>query len=150
MRLELASSPEDILFLYNSRTNPEVSAMLTGQPPATFEQHLSFFEKNQNKSRYIYIAFCGEDRVGYSQIYAITNSQLEVGFVVHPSFQGKGYGKDLVLRTIEKARSLYPNKEIVLYVKSDNSKAVHIYQNMGFREVSNRDNLSYMVLSNDP
>lgn len=147
IKLRLAENSEDIEFLYKTRINPEIDKMLSGNPPSSFEEHEKFFENNQKKLRWIYIAENTEkERIGYSQIYDVKEDQLEVGFAISPDYQGKGYGKNLVMATIEKAKETFPDRKIVLYVKTDNPKAIYIYKKYGFKEIEEKNNLTYMEI----
>jgi RimJ/RimL family protein N-acetyltransferase len=134
MKLKLAEEEDELLFLYKTRTNPEIDKMLTGSPPKDYSSHIKYFNSVQGKVRWIFIAYIDNDMVGYSQIYDITDTSCEVGFAISPNFQGKGFGKSLVLATINKARNFFKNKKIVLYVLKTNSKAISVYNKVGFKE----------------
>jgi len=146
MELKLARTEEDLKFLYNTRTNPNVSKMLTGNPPLSYDAHLEYINKFQGKSRWVFIACHEYGHIGYSQIYNVEENSLEVGFVVHPDFQGWGLGKELVFSTINKAKELFPNRKIYLYVKDNNLKAIHIYLKLGFINKGYQNNIVYMEL----
>lgn len=134
MELELAKKEEHYKFLYNTRKNPKIDSMLSGEPPKDYSQHLRYVSSVQENSRWIFLARDEDTLIGYSQIYDIRENQLEVGFAIDPNHQGKGYGKELVLKTIAKAKELFPNKSIILYVLKKNKKAIHIYSKIGFVE----------------
>jgi len=134
LKLHLARTFTDIHFLYEARRHPEVDNMLSGNPPSSMKQHLEYLETVQDKTRWIYVASVGEKLVGYSQVYDVTEDTVEIGFVVHPEEQGKGYGKGLVLQTISKAKEKFPDKKVILYVLRENPKAIHIYKKLGFIE----------------
>jgi RimJ/RimL family protein N-acetyltransferase len=149
VNLKLAKEDSDFKFLYNTRIHPEVSKMLSGEAPKSYEDHLNYLDRVQEKSRWIFIAyfdFSTLNRVGYSQIYNVTEEKLEVGFVIHPDYQGWGLGKKIVIFTLEKVKELFPNRVVYLYVKSDNFKAIHIYKSLGFVGKGSKDNLVYMEL----
>lgn len=147
INLKLASSLDELQFLFDTRTDPRVAAYLSGPPPSNIEKHFEYVEKVQGKSRWIYIAYLkSHEKLGYSQIYDVTDAQLEVGFAIHPEFQGKGYGNQLVLETIQQARKNFPNRKLTLQVLASNSKAIHIYKKLGFREIKEQENLLHMEL----
>ncbi len=146
MNLRLAKDKEDLIFLYNTRRDESISKMLTGSPPEDYESHIKYIDRVQEKIRWIFIAFNEKERVGYCQIYDVCEKKLEVGFVVSSKFQGNGYGKKIVKETILKAKELFPERKIVLYVKKNNVKAIHIYKKQGFKEVSESNGIVYMEL----
>jgi len=142
--LKLATSEEDIQFLYCTRTDPLVDKMLSGSAPINFEQHKNYINKVQGISRWIYIYFDSGIRVGYSQIYDVRENQLEVGFAVSPKYQGMGFGKDLVKKTVEKAEEIFPGKKVVLFVKINNDRAIHVYEKLNFKKIKITNDLLYM------
>ena len=146
MYLKLAESEKEIIFLFDTRRNPIVDSMLSGDPPHTFEDHRKYIESNQEKKRWIYIAYEMDEMVGYSQVYGVTDSEMEVGFVIHPDYQNRGFGKELVKVTIKKAQETFPKRKTVLYVKKSNPKAIHVYEKLGFEEKGMRDDTVFMEL----
>ena len=131
---KILSDLNKVTFMFHTRRHPDVDSMLTGDPPSDFNSHLQYLTSVKNKK--FYVAIDGDAPVGYSQI---TESEdcLELGFVVHPDFQGKGFGKDLVKETLKKSKELsLNNQSIYLVVKKSNLKAINIYTKFGFKKVS--------------
>jgi RimJ/RimL family protein N-acetyltransferase len=61
---------------------------------------------------------------------------VRLGFViVDESLRGKGYGKELILQTIEYARKNLNATSISLGVFKNNPPALHCYESVGFRKV---------------
>lgn len=56
-------------------------------------------------------------------------------FAIHPSLQGRGYGRKLALESLAFAREL--NCPMKLEVHSENIPAVSLYQNLGFQMFDN-------------
>jgi ribosomal protein S18 acetylase RimI-like enzyme len=144
--LQLAKTSSEVMFLYDTRTHPKIDKMLSGNPPENIDIHKKYIEKVQSKSKFIYVAYLEKDMVGYSQVYDIQDSTVEVGFAVHPDHQGKGLGKKLVDSTILKCKENFPDKGIVLYVKEDNLKAISIYEKYNFKKKSLEEGLFLMEL----
>jgi len=140
LMLNLAKSIPELHFLYKTRQHPDVDKMLSGDPPESMDQHMRYMDAVQDKTRWIYIASIRDDvknnefLVGYSHIYDVTEKTVTVGFTIHPEKQGNGYGKDLVIKTISKAKEKFPDKKLILSVLRNNSKAIHIYKKLGFVE----------------
>lgn len=62
---------------------------------------------------------------------AIVDGEID-DLIVNPKYQGKGYGKKILLYAINKMQSLKVEK-ITLHVAKWNEKAVRIYENNGFK-----------------
>ncbi len=73
--------------------------------------------------------------VGYINYYLIYERIEIANFNVLEEYQNKGIGSSLIKYLINK---YLDTDTITLEVKSDNSKAIHIYEKMGFKKVAIR------------
>ena len=127
-------------FLRVSRSHPLVLAGLFDNKKITRPEQEEWFKKfySVDPDKKIFIAYDEEihEPVGYIQytIESLAHQRCEVGYVVHPLYQGKGYGKALVDWSIRKATTFEePIHRLFLYVLVSNRKAVDIYIKYGFR-----------------
>lgn len=75
--------------------------------------------------------------------YAIRGKRAYMfAFRIHENYQNKGYGTYLLktVLTVLKEQGYY---EFTVGVEDDNFRAIHMYQNMGFREVLLRKKEEY-------
>ena len=77
-----------------------------------------------------------EKIVGFINYYLIYEKIEIANFNVLPEFQNKSVGTKLLEYLINKYKDIAQN--ITLEVKSDNNKAIHIYEKMGFKKVAIR------------
>jgi RimJ/RimL family protein N-acetyltransferase len=130
----------DVLFLYDLRRNEKITPLLIGSPPKNIEQHESWLFKNtvENKNRLVFLIKIDEKNIGYCQAYNITNTHVEVGFVIHPDHQGRGIGTWTVKSLVEKLKTMgeTAGKTVCLYVMRNNLPAVHVYEKLGFKRVN--------------
>lgn len=135
------SNENQIKFMYNLRTNPAIDGMLSGDPPKNYEQHNNYLQKNHKR---FFIAINDKKNlIGYSQL----SDMGEVGFVVSPDFQGKGYGKSLVIETLK--IGFKTHEKLNLVVLKNNPVAIHIYEKYGFKTVSTAENEVVMELAKE-
>lgn len=127
------NNKEEVEFMFQTRRHPAVDAQLLGQAPASFEQHQEWLKKNHRVSRNIYLIL-DDVIVGYCQMLFMPAEEAELGWVVHPDHQSKGYGRFAVKALIDEAHK-EGRKKICLYVKKDNTKAVSLYESCGFKLV---------------
>lgn len=136
--LEL-SNDMDVRFVYEVRRNPEVAKFLFGDPPDSLEAHKAWLETNVPEKRLMFVAKVSSGVltwcVGY--FHAIPGDEVEVGFAVHPDMQGNGYGGFMVDALVAWLAVHLPGKKVILRVKTDNRRAVSLYERNGFvrREV---------------
>lgn len=75
-------------------------------------------------------------KVKLEQINGITGGIYGLG--VLPEYRGKGYGRAILLKSVEKLKDA-KTTEIKLQVATQNSKALNLYQSCGFQETSRMD-----------
>ena len=123
---------EDVVFLYETRRHSEIVPFLFGEPPESLALHKAWLKDNVPSERLLFILKVDGKSVGYCQAYNFEGNTVEVGFVVHPNWQGNGYGSKMVDLLVEEIKRRMPEKKIVLEVKANNLMAIGLYQRHGF------------------
>ena len=133
----------DVRFMYETRFHPDVCKYLMNATPKgregtpLFEDHERWLRANVPTKRIMFILMAEGERIGYCHAYDfIDKDTVEVGFVVHPDYQGKGHGKEAVVLLLKHLALMMPEKRVILYVRKDNVKAVGLYRKLGFIETS--------------
>src|SRR5687768_9984459 len=129
------NNEKELRFMFETRRHPEVASKLLGQAPATYEQHLEWLKKNHLITRNIYLIVTDE-MVGYCQMLFMPSEEAELGWVVHPDHQSKGFGRFSVQALIDEAHK-DGRKKLCLYVKKENEKAIGLYESCGFKTMPN-------------
>ena len=137
---------EMVQFLYETRRHPEVSKYLLGSPPRDIESHRAWLKKNVPLRRVMCILECDGRPAGYCHGYDFDHNSntIEVGFVIHPDYQGKGLSHIMIEKFIEKISEIMPDRRVQLYVQASNEKAVCLYQRHGFEMISCIDGVILM------
>ena len=129
------NNPDHVGWLYKVRTDPRVASHFFAPPPATFIEHVQFLAKTAiSQERQFFIVAINKQMCGYCQIIKHPDS-VEVGFAIHPDWQGKGIGAasvELLLNHIQLSKNPSP---ITLTVKKDNERAIKLYKKYGFIEI---------------
>jgi ribosomal protein S18 acetylase RimI-like enzyme len=134
----------DVVFLYETRRHRDVCRYLFGSPPPNFNFHWHWLKENIPAKRLIFILWADGWRVGYCQAYDFVGKDtVEVGFVVHPDYQGRGFGKKMVELLIAQLKSKMPKKKIVLFVRRGNERAEKLYEKTGFVKCSFGNEVRY-------
>ena len=153
MEHKLIEVTEDNLkLLYDLRTNPSIDKYLTGPMPTSYDAHVKYI-KDKGRSPVLRILHVeGVGNVGYGQIKHILKDRddgkyCEVGFVIAPEHQGKGYGRALVdaISTLAISEPLSFNV-VSLLVKETNKKAIALYKKCGYNVIMTVDNHLVMTL----
>ena len=126
-------------FLRNTRSHPFVVKNLLSSKTVTRVEQEEWFEKDycQNPDKKIWIAYDEEihSPIGYIQytIDSVIHKRCEVGYVIHPLHQKKGFGNALVDWSIRNVTIFEEGiHRLWLTVFPDNEKAIHIYIKNGF------------------
>jgi ribosomal protein S18 acetylase RimI-like enzyme len=127
-------SIRDTLFMYETRTNPEICKYLLGKPPDSYLSHLEWLKANVPEKRKIFLLKVDGTIVGYCHAYDfIWKDTVEVGFVVHPDHQGKGWGDRMVREIVAWLKENMSDRKIILYVRLGNDRASKLYVKHGFK-----------------
>lgn len=105
------------------------------------EQELQvFLDDKLRKPFYFAILNSSSELIGlYS--YMFENSVMWFGLGLHPKLIGKGYGAQFMQKGIEFGikEFNYTESKILLTVAKFNKRAIHLYQNLGFIFIEEKD-----------
>lgn len=92
-----------------------------------------------NKGGYIFFGIIDNEVMGTYALLPPVNGRTELGkMAVTESYQGKGYGQQLLKHALSTAKSL-GIKEIFLFSNRILKNSIYIYKKFGFKEVENVD-----------
>jgi ribosomal protein S18 acetylase RimI-like enzyme len=82
-----------------------------------------------------YIAKAGAEPVGTINVQVLNGQAYIYGFVVRPEYRGRGYGRQILARTIADITGEHA-QPVLLEVEADNHAALALYRSCGF-EITN-------------
>lgn len=133
------------------RNNDDARKWFINSEKIEWENHLKWFNSYKEKPNdLVFIVESEGVRVGQCAAYGIdiATGKAEVGrFLVAPDHSGKGYikhGCQLLIQVCWEQLSL---KKLFLEVFENNSRAIHLYEKLGFSETSTRDSLKVLELN---
>ena len=77
--------------------------------------------------------------IGNIEFFNRSIDSSEWGIVITASMQNKGYGKEALLRSVEYGFNELGLSRIFLIVYADNPRAIHVYEQCGFKEFERND-----------
>ena len=84
--------------------------------------------------------------IGYSMLRTFGSFKKPTyGGIIDKDYRGKGYGESLLRNTLEKAKEL-GFKNVLLKVHDKNSKAIKLYNKVGFREIKKVEKQYWMEI----
>ncbi|MGW6189907.1 GNAT family N-acetyltransferase [Bacillus cereus] len=99
----------------------------------------------KSPSHQVYIAFINEKAIGTITVTEQEQSTTLSGFAVHPSYQGKGYGKDILSYMVHTLITEGVST-IKLDVETKNNNALKLYTQCGFEIKTKHDYYNLMNL----
>ncbi|ODG93349.1 MULTISPECIES: GNAT family N-acetyltransferase [Bacillaceae] len=87
--------------------------------------------------RDLFIIEVNDEKIGKMSLLREKNESWIYGFAILPEYQGRGYGKNALLQTIQKENEI--GNEIHLEVALENSNAKKLYLDCGFRQYNTQD-----------
>ena len=96
--------------------------------PFDYIQDDSFFDEGMED---VYILVDNDEIIGS---VALKGGEID-DLIVNPKFQGRGYGRKILLWALENIHSA----KVILHVAEWNEKAVRLYKNAGFEIVKTID-----------
>lgn len=101
--------------------------------PSGMPDNAVTLSRQESEGMEVYVAHAEGVPVGSVRLELINGVGGIYGVEVMPEFRGRGYGKGLLLRAVEKLREKGAG-QIRLQVDTDNPRALHIYESSGFTE----------------
>jgi ribosomal-protein-alanine N-acetyltransferase len=71
------------------------------------------------------------------------SNQAEIGFELHPKFQGKGIMREAVLKILEYGWNEMQLKTITAFTKLDNLKSISLLEKLNFQHITNIEASQY-------
>lgn len=89
------------------------------------------------------------DFIGNIEFFNRREDQAELGIAITAKMQDKGYGKEAIRSIVDYGFKEAGLKRITLSVFADNQRAVHVYEQCGFREYDRTDVDIFMEIAGD-
>ncbi|MDY6339821.1 MAG: GNAT family protein [Saccharofermentans sp.] len=87
--------------------------------------------------------------IGNIEFFNRVDDEAEWGIVITSKMQNKSYGKEALRRSVEYGFNELNLKRIYLEVYANNPRAIHIYENCGFKEYDRTDVDVFMEILKD-
>ena len=110
-----------------------ITALAFARDEAGERQHLA--ADMENPAERFFLALRGDVPVGTLKILSVPPRAFIYGFAVLPDHQGRGFGREILKRTI-RLLSQEGWTRIGLEVDTENTRAYHLYASAGFRQIT--------------
>ena len=99
-------------------------------------------EFSRNESHYVR-GICLEERlIGFLNDVEIQDGSIELGYVIHPDFQGKGYMTEALRSAVDALFSM-GYREIICGAFEENAASIRVMVKAGMQKLSRTDEMEY-------
>ena len=99
-------------------------------------------EFSRNESHYVR-GICLEERlIGFLNDVEIQDGSIELGYVIHPDFQGKGYMTEALRSAVDALFSM-GYQEIICGAFEENAASIRVMVKAGMQKLSRTDEMEY-------
>ena len=119
--------------------------------PLTEQQEIDYIkDKMDNNATMFSMLEKGTNKfIGNIEIFNRVFEEAEWGIVITPSMQNKGYGTEALKRSVEYGFNELGLTRIYLGVYVNNPRAIHVYENCGFKEYKRDDVDVFMEITKE-
>ncbi|CAK7007383.1 MAG: Spermidine N(1)-acetyltransferase [Desulfovibrio sp.] len=126
---------EDLRFVHGLDNDAAVMRYWFEEPYEAFVELQELYDKHiHDQSERRFVLTMGEDNIGLVELIEIDyiHRRAEFQIIVHPDHQGKGYARQATMLALSYAFDTLNMHKIYLVVDSENTKAIHVYEGLGF------------------
>ena len=119
--------------------------------PYTEEEERDYIKDKMDKDATMFSMLEKESGkfIGNIEFFNRTEDSAEWGVVITTSMQNKGYGTEALKRSIKYGFNELGLSRIVLVVYTKNPRAIHVYEQCGFKEYDRNDVDVFMEIRNE-
>lgn len=120
---------------FNNEKDTRILADDDAPFPTSIKDFETFIASNELGKNFAVCRQTDHELLGSVALYAVNyqNLHCELGITLSEQFQGNGYGKDALTVIIHFIFTYLPLNKIKLQVFSFNPKAIHLYEQLGFK-----------------
>lgn len=134
-------------YIFNMN-NPKINTFIENvhEEDVTTDEVLQWIQRHQNDYTFSMVNREDEALIGNCSLSEFDNNSATLGILISQNFQNQGFGTEVITELIRIAFQELNLVEVRLIVFSHNRRAIHVYENLGFREydritaVTTRDN----------
>jgi UDP-2,4-diacetamido-2,4,6-trideoxy-beta-L-altropyranose hydrolase len=126
---------EDCNDLFKWRNHTGIRKYFFNSDPVSWSEHKRWFDvKSKDSNTNIYIACCGEEKVGTVRFDDVDDS-VKVSVMLNPDYLNKGLGSEIIGLAVEEYKNkIKMGKTIIAEIRNDNIASIKAFTKAGFGE----------------
>lgn len=144
-------SEQDVDFLVDLLTNPEVTStfmvpeMASRSRAEELARKLIGFSQPGDTKHLEYGIYLNDKMIGFVNDCGIEDDEIEIGYVIHPQYQGHGYATEAVHAIIAELRKMGFRKVTAGYF-SENTTSLRVMEKCGMQKTAITEEEDYRGL----
>ena len=141
-------SEQDIGALIDLLTNPEITStfmvpeMESRSCAEELVKKLIVFSQPDDAKHLEYGIYLSEKLIGFINDCGVEDDEIEIGYVIHPQYQGRGYATEAVQAVITELREMGFRKVTAGYF-SENMASLRVMEKCGMQKTTMTDEEDY-------
>ena len=141
-------SEQDIGTLIDLLTNPEITStfmvpeMESRSCAEELVKKLIAFSQPDDAKHLEYGIYLSEKLIGFINDCGVEGDEIEIGYVIHPQYQGRGYATEAVQAVITELRKMGFRKVTAGYF-SENTASLRVMEKCGMQKTTMTDEEDY-------
>ena len=126
---------EDLRFVHGLDNDAAVMRYWFEEPYEAFVELQELYDKHiHDQSERRFVLDTEGENIGLVELIEIDyiHRRAEFQIIVHPEHQGKGYSRQATMLALSYAFNMLNMHKIYLVVDSENTRAIHVYEGIGF------------------
>ncbi len=128
----------DLRFVHNLNNNRKIMSYWFEEPYESFDELEELYNRHvhDNAERRFVVENTKKELIGLVELIEIDyiHRRAEFQIIINTLHQGKGFARELINKALDYAFTILNLHKVYLVVAVENSKAVHLYQECGFKE----------------
>lgn len=128
----------DLRFIHDQVNNRSVMAYWFEEPYESFDELEDLYNRHihDNAERRFIVETREQQLIGLVELIEIDyiHRRAEFQIIIAPQHQGKGFARTCIHKALDYSFTILNLHKVYLSVAVDNEKALHLYQQCGFRE----------------
>lgn len=125
---------EDCKIIWQWSNDPVIRSVSFSSEYISWSDHIQWFTSKLGDRHCVFYVALNEDSVPIGQVrYEISDQEATISLAISESFRGRGYGRQIILLSVQKVQPNFEVRTINAYIKPDNLASINVFLKSGFQ-----------------
>jgi RimJ/RimL family protein N-acetyltransferase len=125
---------EDCEIIWHWSNDPLIRSVSFSSEYIPWSDHIHWFTSKLGDPNCVFYVALNQDHLPIGQVrYEITNQEATISLAISESFRGRGYGRKIILLSVQEVQHGLQIKTINAYIKPNNLASINVFLKSGFQ-----------------